>query len=188
MRKHLLICALLLTAAHTLSAQQIDPTKPPPPPPPEAQPAQAAQKIDPSAPPPPPPPEAAAAQPIDPSTPPPPPPDDAPEVSAASSEPVFDPLHANRSVDVGNFYMKAGKVDAAIDRFIEAAHYEPSLAKPWRLLGEAYEKKGEYSNAIQSYKKYLELLPGADDAKKVQKRISQLEEKTGKETSKAAAH
>ena len=91
-------------------------------------------------------------------------------------------------MDVGIFYMKAGKVDAAIDRFIEAAHYEPSLAKPWRLLGEAYEKKDESSNAIQSYKKYLELLPGADDAKKVQKRISQLEEKTGKETSKAAAH
>jgi tetratricopeptide (TPR) repeat protein len=163
MRKRLFICALLLAGAQSLSAQQVDPSTPPPPPPPEAP----------------------AAQPIDPSTPPPPPPAEAP---AAPSEPVFDPLHAERSVDVGTFYLKAGKIDAAIDRFIEAAHYEPSLAKPWRLLGEAYEKKGAYPSAIESYKKYLELLPGAEDAKKVQKRISLLEEKIGKESSKAATH
>lgn len=91
-------------------------------------------------------------------------------------------------MDVGTFYLRAGKVDAAIDRFVEAAHYEPSLAKPYRLLGEAYEKKGAYSSAIESYKKYLELLPTAEDAKKVQKRISQLEEKVDKESTKAAAH
>jgi tetratricopeptide (TPR) repeat protein len=166
MLRQVLICALLLAAARSLSAQQVDPSKPPPPPPPEAP----------------------TAQPIDPSTPPPPPSVEAPAEPAAPAEPVFDPLHAERSVDIGTFYLKAGKVDAAIERFLEAAHYEPSLAKPWRLLGEAYEKKSAYPSAIESYKKYLQLLPGAEDAKKVQKRISLLEEKIGKESSKAAAH
>lgn len=91
-------------------------------------------------------------------------------------------------MDVGTFYLKAGKVDAAIERFLEAAHYEPSLAKPWRSLGEAYEKKGVNSSAIEAYKKYLELLPTAEDAKKIQKRISLLEEKVEKEPTKTAAH
>lgn len=183
MRRNILIGALLLAAAQSLSGQQINPATPPPPPPPEAP---AAHPIDTATPPP----SAAApaAQPIDPSTPPPPPPADAPDASAAPSEPVFDPLHAERSVDVGTFYLRTGKVDAAIDRFVEAAHYEPSLAKPYRLLGEAYEKKGAYPSAIESYKKYLELLPTAEDAKKVQKRVAQLEEKVDKESTKTAAH
>lgn len=188
MLRHGLICALLLVAAGPLSAQQIDPTKPPPPPPPDAP---ATKPVDPSAAPPPPAAAAPAAQPpavqpIDPSTPPPPPSNDAPDAFADPSEPVFDPLHAERSLDVGTFYLKAGKIDAAIDRFIEAAHYEPSVAKPWRMLGEAYEKNEAYPKAVESYKKYLELLPNAEDAKKIQKRISQLEEKTDKESSKAA--
>ncbi len=184
MRKNILIGALLLAAAQSLSAQQINPATPAA----SASTRSARRPSDryghaapPSA-------AAPAAQPIDPSTPPPPPSADAPDASAAPSEPVFDPLHAERSVDVGTFYLRTGKVDAAIDRFVEAAHYEPSLAKPYRLLGEAYEKKGAYPSAIESYKKYLELLPTAEDAKKVQKRVAQLEEKVDKESTKAAAH
>ena len=127
------------------------------------------------------------AQQIDPSTPPPPPPPETPAAPAAPPEPVFDPLHAERSVDVGMFYLRKGNYDAAIDRFIEAARYEPALAKPWKLLGETYEKKGAYPSAIESYKKYLELLPQAVDAAKVQKRISLLEEKVVKVSSKAVS-
>jgi tetratricopeptide (TPR) repeat protein len=182
MLKHLLICAVLLVAAASLRARQIDPSKAPPPPPPEApaaQPANSGAATPPSAP---------AAQPIDPSTPPPPPSTDAPDAFADPSEPVFDPLHAERSMEVGTYYLRTGKIDAAIDRFLEAAHYEPSLAKPWRALGEAYEKKGANSSAMEAYKKYLEIVPTAEDAKKIQKRISVLEEKTGKESAKTAAH
>ena len=166
MKKHVLICVLILGGARSLLAQQIDPSTPPPPPPPEAP----------------------AARASDPSASPPPPADDAPAEPAAPAEPVFDPLHANRSLDIGTFYLKAGKIDAAIERFTEAAHYEPSLAKPWKFLGDAYEKKSAYASAVESYKKYLEILPGAEDARKVQKRISMLEEKIEKESSKAAAH
>jgi len=91
-------------------------------------------------------------------------------------------------VAVGTFYLNSGKYDAAIERFIEAANYEPSLAKPWKFLGEAYEKKGAFPSAIESYKKYLELLPGAADAAKMRRRISVLGEKIGKNSSKAASH
>jgi Flp pilus assembly protein TadD len=80
--------------------------------------------------------------------------------------------------------MKKGNYDAAIDRFEEAARYQPRLAKPWALLGETYEKKHDNVHAIESYKKYLELFPNAEDAAKVQKRITALEEKSGPQASK----
>jgi tetratricopeptide (TPR) repeat protein len=125
------------------------------------------------------------AQQIDPSTPPPPPPAEAPPEPPAPAEPEFDPLHAQKSIDIGTFYLKKGNYDAAIDRFIDATRFQPKLAIPWKLLGEAYEKKHDNSSAIESYKKYLELFPDAVDAVKVKKRIALLEEKTGQQASKS---
>ena len=84
--------------------------------------------------------------------------------------------------------MKKGNYDAAIDRFQEAARYQPKLARPWMLLGETYEKKHDNAHAIESYKKYLEVFPGAPDAAKVQKRISALEEKAGTRNPRRPAH
>jgi tetratricopeptide (TPR) repeat protein len=124
------------------------------------------------------------AQQISPSTPPLPP----VETPPAPAEPVFDPLHAEKSIEVGTFYMKKGNYDAAIDRFMDATRFQPKLAKPWRLIGEAYEKKHDNGSAIESYKKYLEVLPGAADAARVKKRIAMLEEKAGQQASKGPAH
>jgi tetratricopeptide (TPR) repeat protein len=124
------------------------------------------------------------AQQISPSTPPLPP----VETPPALAEPVFDPFHAEKSIEVGTFYMKKGNYDAAIDRFVDATHFQPKLARPWRLLGEVYEKKHDNGSAIESYKKYLEIFPGAEDAAKVKKRITMLEEKAAQQASKRAQH
>jgi len=176
-----LFALFLFAGACPLRAQGINPRNPPPPPP--AAPAQpATSPAHPAAPPP------AAEKPIDPTVPPPPPTeeDDASDASpsAASSEPAFDPLHAQRSLEVGKFYLNKGIYDAAIDRFIEAANYQPSLAMPWRLLGEAYEKKREYPKAIEAYNKYLEIVPHAGDAAKIKKTVSELEEKFAQDAPK----
>src|SRR5579883_568266 len=72
-------------------------------------------------------------------------------------KPVFDPLRANKSIEVGTFYMKRGNYDAAIDRFHDAAEFEPGLAKSYLLLGEAYEHKGDTDSALAAYRKYLSL-------------------------------
>ena len=170
----ILLGIFLLAGAQSLRAQQINPRDPPPPPP-------AAPAEKPAAPP------TAAQPPIDPTVPPPPPVvDDAPETPDATAGPVFDPLHAQRSLDVGTFYLKKGVYDAAIDRFIEASNYQPSLAMPWKLLGDAYEKKREFAKAAESYKKYLRILPNAPDAAKIKKEISDLEEKTPPDSPKKA--
>jgi predicted Zn-dependent protease len=80
-------------------------------------------------------------------------------------------------MEVGTFYFKKGNYDAAIDRFLDATHLQPRLARPWKLLGEAYEKKHADASAAQAYKRYLELLPRAEDAEKTRKRIAALEDK-----------
>jgi tetratricopeptide (TPR) repeat protein len=128
------------------------------------------------------------AQQIDPSTPPPPPPAEAPPEPPAPAEPVFDPLHAQRSIEVGTFYLKKGNYDAAIDRFMDATRLQPKLAIPWKLLGEAYEKKRDNGGAVDAYKKYLELFPTAEDAAKLQKRIALLEDKSAQQASKHPPH
>ena len=178
---------LLLAGARSLSAQQVNPRVPPPPPPAESPsaPATVPKGAPPSEPPSASTSASAPAQPIDPSIPPPPPSEDsAPEPEAVPSGPVFDPLHAERSLDIGTFYLKKGSYDAAIDRFIEASNYQPSLAMPWKLLGEAYEKKREYSKAAEAYNKYLRILPHAADAAKIKKTIAELEEKSAQQSAR----
>jgi tetratricopeptide (TPR) repeat protein len=82
--------------------------------------------------------------------------------------------------------MRKGAYDAAIDRFVEASNYQPSLAAPWKLLGETYEKKREYAKAVESYNKYLQISPRAPDAARINKVISDLAEKIAQESPKKA--
>jgi regulator of sirC expression with transglutaminase-like and TPR domain len=48
-------------------------------------------------------------------------------------------------------------------------------------LGEAQEKKGLKKKAIQSYKRYLDLYPKAEDKDKIQKKIDKLDKEVEKE-------
>jgi tetratricopeptide (TPR) repeat protein len=96
-------------------------------------------------------------------------------------KPVFDPLRANKSIEVGTFYMKRGNYDAAIDRFHDATEFEPGMAKSYVLLGEAYEHKGDAENALAAYRKYLNLRRDAPDREKIQKKIEKLESQSGRE-------
>ena len=114
---------------------------------------------------------------------PPPPPERQAAGEPAKQEPIFDPYRAHKSLEIGMFYMKKGNYDAAIERFEDAARSKPNFAQPYRLLGEAYEKKGAKAEAVKAYKKYLEILPAAEDAGKVRKRIAQL----NRELQRAAA-
>ena len=104
------------------------------------------------------------------------------------AEPVFDPLHAEKSIEIGMFYFKKGNYDAALDRFIDATRFQPALARPLRLFGETYEKMHENGRAVESYKKYLQILPGAVDAARVKKRIAALDAKTGQQASRHSPH
>jgi tetratricopeptide (TPR) repeat protein len=92
----------------------------------------------------------------------------------APDQPTWDPLRAEKDLEVGQYYMKKGDVDAAIDRFQDATTAKPGYAIPFRYLGEAQEKKGLKKQAIKSYQRYLDLYPRAEDGDKVRKRIDKL--------------
>lgn len=90
------------------------------------------------------------------------------------ANPKYDPFPAVHDMDVGSFYLHKGDIDAAIDRFLDAAKLRPNYALPRLLLGEAYEKKGDKASAVKYYKEYLQVFPTAPDAKKIQKKIEKL--------------
>jgi tetratricopeptide (TPR) repeat protein len=102
-------------------------------------------------------------------------------IQSAPDQPTWDPLRAERDMQVGVFYMHKGDVDAAIDRFEDATTAKPGYALPFRYLGEAQEKKGLKKQAIKSYKRYLDLFPHADDKDKIQKKIDKLYKDVEKE-------
>lgn len=92
----------------------------------------------------------------------------------APDQPKWDPLRAEKDMQVGEYYMHKGDLDAAIDRFEDATLAKPGYAVPFRYLGEAQEKKGMKKQAIKSYQRYLDLYPKAEDKDKVQKKIDKL--------------
>jgi tetratricopeptide (TPR) repeat protein len=97
-----------------------------------------------------------------------------PKAPPASDLTTYDPVTAEEDVEVGQFYMRKGDIDAAIGRFQDAIRLRSNFAKPRLLAAEAFEKKGEKVEAVKYYKEYLQVLPKAPDAKKIQSRIEKL--------------
>jgi tetratricopeptide (TPR) repeat protein len=104
----------------------------------------------------------------------------------APDQPMWDPLRAEKDLEVGQYYMKKGDMDAAIDRFQDAALAKPGYAIPFRLLGEAQEKKGLKRDALKSYTRYLDLYPHAEDKEKIEKKIEKLRAEVAKSKKKSA--
>jgi tetratricopeptide (TPR) repeat protein len=99
----------------------------------------------------------------------------------APDQPTWDPLRAEKDLEVGQYYMRKGDLDAAIDRFQDATTAKPGYAIPFRYLAEAQEKKGLKKQAVKSYQRYLDLFPHAEDGDKVRKKIDKLYKEIEKE-------
>ena len=105
-------------------------------------------------------------------------------VNSAPDQPQWDPLRAEKDIEVGKYYMKKGDIDAAIDRFEDATTAKPGYAIPFLYLGEAYEKKGKKKPAVKAYQRYLDLYPHAEDGDKIRKKIETLNKEIEKEKNK----
>lgn len=92
----------------------------------------------------------------------------------AQDSAAADAANAEHAIEVGEFYVRKGDIDAAINRFQEAVSLQPKLARARLLLAETYEKKGDKAAALKVYQEYLRLFPNASDAKKIEKKIRHL--------------
>ena len=85
-------------------------------------------------------------------------------------------------MEVGQYYMHKGDVDAAIDRFEDAIVAKPGYAVPFKFLGEAQEKKGLKKKALKSFQRYLDLYPHAEDGDKIRKKMEKLQKEVDKQS------
>src|ERR1019366_960449 len=101
--------------------------------------------------------------------------------------PAMDRLAAVKDIEIGTYYMNKGNLDAAIDRLRDAAASYPTYAEPWRLMGQAFEKKGNIAEAIKCDEQYLKLYPHAQIRKKLEAHIEELQKKLQRESQKHGA-
>lgn len=91
---------------------------------------------------------------------------------------AFASPSAAKSVEIGDFYLRRKKYKAALSRFQEALKTDPYYAPAYRELGKVYEKMRLRQKALDAYRKYLDELPSAQDAreaKNIHKAITRLE-------------
>ena len=85
---------------------------------------------------------------------------------------------ASKSVEIGDFYLRRRKYQAALSRFQDALKTDPHYAPAYRELGRVYEKMGQWKKSLDAYQKYLDELPSAKDAreaKEIHKAIARMQ-------------
>jgi tetratricopeptide (TPR) repeat protein len=104
---------------------------------------------------------------------------------AEDVKPYYPPA-ARKSVEIGDYYFRRKKYEAALSRYQEAATTDPHYPRAYLGLGRVYEKIGLKQKALASYQRYLDELPSTKDAleaKDVQKAITRLEKELESGTS-----
>lgn len=87
----------------------------------------------------------------------------------------YNPGLADKNLKIGNFYLKKGNYDAAIQRFQDAIDYQPNLVAAYDALGRAHEKNGDKAKALAVYKDFLAKYPDSSKASDFKSRSARLE-------------
>lgn len=105
----------------------------------------------------------------------PPPPPEPDEEEAAEPEYTFNPIQAQKELQVGDFYFKKKSYRAAAGRYERASKWQPDLAEAYYKIGVSREKLEQADQAVAAFQKYLELSPSGRKAEEVKKKIAQLQ-------------
>jgi tetratricopeptide (TPR) repeat protein len=101
----------------------------------------------------------------------------------AEKEKMFNPMEAEKSVIVGNFYLKKKNYAAAIERYLEALEYQPNLIDAYEALARAYEKSGEIEKALAVCNDFISKYPYSPKVKKFRSQLTKLKKKQQKKQS-----
>ena len=93
------------------------------------------------------------------------------DASLKPREYEFNPLQAQKDLNVGIYYFHKGNFKAAAGRFREASKWDPNLSDAWFRLGEAEEKLKDKKAAKEAFEKYLAMAPDGKDAAIARKKL-----------------
>ena len=96
------------------------------------------------------------------------------DTSLAVKEYAFNPLQAQKELQIGNFYFKTGKYRSAALRFREATKWNDGYSDAWLRLGETEEKLKDPKAAKEAYTRYLALASDAKNASEIRKKLQKL--------------
>ena len=96
------------------------------------------------------------------------------EESEETKEKPFNPHEAEKSLKIGDFYFKKKNYEAAIQRYLEAIQYQPTLVAGYEALGRAYERNGEGEKAATVYKDFIQKNPSSPRVTDFQSKIQRL--------------
>lgn len=85
---------------------------------------------------------------------------------------TFNPMEAERSVKVGNYYWHKGKYRAALQRYTLATRYNPSSAEAFFKVAETEEKLKHVDAAKTAFQKVIKLAPDSKLAQEAKKKLN----------------
>src|SRR5215813_4056558 len=95
----------------------------------------------------------------------------------------WDPHKAQKSVEVGDFYLKRKNYGAAIDRYREALQFKPNDAIATFHLAQALEQDQKFEDARKEYANYLKILPHGPNAPEARKSLERLRKTAASQSS-----
>jgi tetratricopeptide (TPR) repeat protein len=87
---------------------------------------------------------------------------------------AWDPHHAAKDIEVGNFYFKRKNYAAAESRYREALYYKENDAVATYQLAVCLEKLQRLDEAREQYQNYLKILPHGPQTEDVKKALDRL--------------
>src|SRR5215475_1181352 len=95
----------------------------------------------------------------------------------------WDPHKAQKSVEVGDFYLKRKNYGAAIERYREALQFKPNDAIATFRLAQALEQDQKFEDARKEYGNYLKILPHGPNAPEARKSLERLRKTAASQSS-----
>jgi tetratricopeptide (TPR) repeat protein len=89
---------------------------------------------------------------------------------------AFNPVQAQKELQIGDYYFKRGSYTAARLRYLESTKWNPNFAEAYLRLGDTYEKLKDRPATRKAYEKYLELEPKAKDAAAIRAKLAAIPE------------
>jgi len=88
---------------------------------------------------------------------------------------TWDPHHAMKDIEVGDFYFKRDNMSAALSRYCEALTFKPSDAVATFKVAETLQKSGDLAGARSYYQEYLKILPKGPSAGQCRKALEHIQ-------------